>query len=53
MINGGTLGKTIKFFEDEIYQYNIELGGILRDSYREYLESKKRIMSLRQKQFDN
>lgn len=33
--------EAIKFFEDEIYQFNIELGGILKKDYRDYLENKK------------
>jgi len=35
------LKEAIKFFEDEIYQFNIELGGILKKDYRDYLENKK------------
>lgn len=41
MINREEFEKAIKFFEDEIYQFNIELGGVLKKDYREYLENKK------------
>lgn len=33
--------EAIKFFEDEIYQFNVGLGGILKKDYREYLKNKK------------
>jgi len=35
------LKEAIKFFEDEIYQLNVELGGMLKKDYREYIENKK------------
>jgi len=35
------LKEAIKFFEDEIYQLNVELGGMLKKDYREYMENKK------------
>lgn len=41
MTNREELEKVIKFFEDEIYQFDIELGGVLKKDYREYLENKK------------
>lgn len=41
MINREELEKAIKFFEDEIYQFDIELGGVLKKDYREHLENKK------------
>lgn len=31
----------IKFFENEIYHYNIMLNGIMRPEYREYILAKK------------
>lgn len=39
-IGGVVLEEAIKFFEDEIFQFNLQLGGILDDDYRQYLESK-------------
>lgn len=39
----------IKFFEDEIYQFNIELGGLLEKDYREFLENKKSFYGLASK----
>lgn len=35
------MNKTIKYFEDQIYQLDIQLGGILDREYREYLNQKK------------
>lgn len=32
--------EAIKFFEEEICQYNIMLAGVLRKEYRTYLETK-------------
>lgn len=32
--------EAIKFFEDEIYQFNLQLKGILDNDYRTYLETK-------------
>lgn len=43
------LKEAIKFFEDEIYQFNIELGGVLKKDYREYLENKKSYYELASK----
>jgi len=43
------LKEVIKFFEDEIYQFNIELGGVLKKDYREYLENKKSYYELASK----
>ncbi|WP_024346090.1 hypothetical protein [Lacrimispora indolis] len=41
MIKRKELEKSIKFFEDEIYQINIALGGILNEDYKEHLKNKK------------
>ena len=41
--------EAIKFFENEIYQFNIELGGVLKKNYREYLENKKSYYELASK----
>ena len=46
MINSEELKKAIRFFEDELYQFDIELGGVLRKDYREYLENKKSYFEL-------
>jgi hypothetical protein len=43
------LKEAIKFFEDEVYQFNIELGGVLKKDYREYLENKKSYYELASK----
>lgn len=49
MTNREELEKAIKFFEDEIYQFDIELGGVLKKNYREYLENKKSYYELASK----
>lgn len=33
--------KAVKYFEDQIYQFGIQLGGILDGEYREYLNQKR------------
>ena len=33
--------KAVKYFEDQIYQFDIQLGGILDRGYREYLNQKR------------
>lgn len=33
--------KAVKYFEDQIYQFDIQLGGILNGDYREYLNQKR------------
>lgn len=33
--------KAVKYFEDQIYQFDIQLGGILDGEYREYLNQKR------------
>lgn len=32
--------EAVKFFEDEIFQFELQLKGILDDDYRTYLETK-------------
>lgn len=32
--------EAVKFFEDEIFQFGLQLKGILDDDYRTYLETK-------------
>ncbi|RFZ76413.1 hypothetical protein DS742_23765 [Lacrimispora amygdalina] len=53
MIKRKELEMSIKFFEDEIYQFNIALGGILNEDYKEYLKNKKAYYELAAKAIIN
>ena len=33
--------ESLEFFENEVYQFSLQLNGILEEDYREYLENKK------------